>query len=174
MYFDGALKIDNAGQGSFSYLQRKKSSSTSSKSCSRHQITQPGMKCLSTMCIAVSLSIKCLMVGDSFVVINQANKAWSSTREKMSMYYVGVRNFEGKFHDFAAAPHDPQGLQGYLCLDLQGPRSKHVSLCVTSKLLAWKPDEDTNMLVLTYNTNIPPRFYQSTEKMAQLRTNSTN
>ena len=42
---------------------------------------------------------KCLMVyGDSVLVINQANKDWSYSSEKMDAYYTEIRKLEGKFY----------------------------------------------------------------------------
>jgi ribonuclease HI len=45
--------------------------------------------------IAVELNFKCLMVyGDSALVINQLNKDWSCTSEKMDAYCAQMRKLE--------------------------------------------------------------------------------
>ena len=55
--------------------------------------------CLHGLCIAIELGIKCLMVyGDSALVINQLNKDWSYSSEKMDAYCAKIRKFEGKFY----------------------------------------------------------------------------
>jgi ribonuclease HI len=59
--------------------------------------------------IAVELGIKCLMVyGDSTLVINQVNKDWSCTSEKMDAYCTEIRKLEGKFYgiEFHHVVHD--------------------------------------------------------------------
>ena len=49
--------------------------------------------------IAIELGVKCLMVyGDSTLLINQLNKDWSCTSEKMDAYYAKMRKLEGKFY----------------------------------------------------------------------------
>ncbi|XP_066341613.1 uncharacterized protein [Miscanthus floridulus] len=49
--------------------------------------------------ITVSLAVKRLMVyGDSALVINQVNKDWSYTSEKMDAYCAKIRKLEGKFY----------------------------------------------------------------------------
>ena len=55
--------------------------------------------CLHGLCIAIELGVKCLMVyGDSALVINQLNKDWSCSSEKMDAYCAEIRKLEGKFY----------------------------------------------------------------------------
>ena len=55
--------------------------------------------CLHRLRIAVKLDVKCLMVyGDSALVINQVNKDWSYSSEKMDAYCAEIRKLEGKFY----------------------------------------------------------------------------
>ena len=54
---------------------------------------------LHSLCIAVELGVKCLMVyGDSTLVINYVNNDWSYTSEKMDAYYAEIRKPKGKFY----------------------------------------------------------------------------
>jgi len=49
--------------------------------------------------IAVELGVKRLMVyGDSTLTINQFNKDWSYTNEKMGAYYTAIRKLKDKFY----------------------------------------------------------------------------
>jgi ribonuclease HI len=51
------------------------------------------------MRIAVELSVKRLYIyGDSALVINQLNKDWDTTSEKMDAYCKEIRKLEGKFY----------------------------------------------------------------------------
>ena len=51
------------------------------------------------LCIAIELGVKCLMVyGDSALVMNQLNKDWSCSSEKMDAYCTEIRKLEGKFY----------------------------------------------------------------------------
>jgi ribonuclease HI len=51
------------------------------------------------MQITVELGVKCLHVyGDSALVINQVNKDWDTTSEKMDAYCKEIRKVEGKFY----------------------------------------------------------------------------
>jgi hypothetical protein len=51
------------------------------------------------MRIAVELGVKCLYVYDDLaLVINQLNKEWDTTSEKMDAYYKEIRKLEGKFY----------------------------------------------------------------------------
>ncbi|XP_066357987.1 uncharacterized protein [Miscanthus floridulus] len=55
--------------------------------------------CLHGLRITVELSIKRLYVyGDSALVINQLNKDWDTTSEKMDAYCKEIRKLEGKFY----------------------------------------------------------------------------
>ena len=54
--------------------------------------------CLHELRIAVELGVKCLMVyRDSALVINQVNKDWSYSCDKMDAYCTEIRKLEGKF-----------------------------------------------------------------------------
>jgi ribonuclease HI len=51
------------------------------------------------MRIVVELGVKCLHVyGDSALVINQLNKDWDTTSEKIDAYCKEIRKLEGKFY----------------------------------------------------------------------------
>jgi ribonuclease HI len=51
------------------------------------------------MRLAVELGIKRLYVyGDSALVINQLNKVWDTTHEKMDLYCKEICKLEAKFH----------------------------------------------------------------------------
>ena len=51
------------------------------------------------MRIAVELGVKRLYVyGDSALVINQLNKDWDTTSEKMDAYCKSIRKLEGRFY----------------------------------------------------------------------------
>ena len=39
-----------------------------------------------------------MVYGDSTLVINQLNKDWSCSSEKMDAYYAKIRKLEGKFY----------------------------------------------------------------------------
>ena len=55
--------------------------------------------CLHGLRIAIELGIKCLLVyGDSALVINQVNKDWSCTSDKMDAYCSEIKKLEGKFY----------------------------------------------------------------------------
>ena len=55
--------------------------------------------CLHGLRIAIELSVKRLMVyGDSTLAINQLNKDWSCSSEKMDAYCAEIRKLEGKFY----------------------------------------------------------------------------
>ena len=100
MYFDGALNINDAGAG-IQFI-------TPTKDKLRYvlRIHFPASNnaakfeaCLHGHRIAVELGVKCIMVyGDSALVINQLNKDWSCSSEKMDAYCTEIRKFEGKFY----------------------------------------------------------------------------
>jgi len=55
------------------------------------------------------LGIKCLLAyGDSKVIIQQVNKDWECTKEKMDAYYREIRKMEAKFYslEFHHVPRD--------------------------------------------------------------------
>ena len=56
--------------------------------------------CLHDMRLAVELGLKRLYIyGDLALVINQLNKEWDTTHEKMDSYCKEIRKVEGKFYD---------------------------------------------------------------------------
>ena len=99
MFFDGALNNDGAGASVIFktpindvlwYVFRIHF--LISNSATEYEAYLHGLP------IVVELSIKCLMVrGDSVLVINQLNKDWSCTNEKMDAYCAKIKRLEGKF-----------------------------------------------------------------------------
>ena len=89
MYFDGALNINGAGTGilfitptkdKLRYVLRIRFLASNN--------TAEYKACLHGLRIAVELGVKRLMVyGDSALVINQLNKDWSCSSEKMDAYW---------------------------------------------------------------------------------------
>jgi len=100
MYFDGSLQIKGGGAGvlliSPSGQELKyvlQIMFPVSNNAAEYEAALHGLR------IAVSLGIKRLMVrGDSALVINQVNKDWSRTNEKMDAYCEEIRKLEGKFY----------------------------------------------------------------------------
>ncbi|XP_066374917.1 uncharacterized protein [Miscanthus floridulus] len=100
MYFNGALNINGAGTGilfitptmdKLRYVLRIHFSA--SNNATEYEA------CLHGLCIAVELGIKRHMVyGDSALVINQLNKDWPYSSEKMDAYCAKIRKMEGKFY----------------------------------------------------------------------------
>ncbi|XP_066333270.1 uncharacterized protein [Miscanthus floridulus] len=100
MYFDGALNINGAGvdilfitptKDNLRYVLRIHF--PASNNATEYEA------CLHGLRIAVELSVKRLMVyKDSVLVINQVNKDWSCSSEKMGAYCAEVRKLEGKFY----------------------------------------------------------------------------
>jgi ribonuclease HI len=101
MYFDGSLNIDGAGAGVLFI------SPTNEQLCYVLRIYFLASNndaeyeaCLHDMWIAVELGIKCLYsYGYLALVINQLNKDWDMTSEKMDAYCKEIRKLEGKFYD---------------------------------------------------------------------------
>jgi ribonuclease HI len=101
MYFDGSLNIDGAGAGvlfispnkdELRYVLRLYFPASNN--------TQEYEACLHGIRIAIELGVKRLYVyGDLALVINQLNKDWNTTSEKMDAYYKKIRKLEGKFYD---------------------------------------------------------------------------
>ncbi|XP_066333573.1 uncharacterized protein [Miscanthus floridulus] len=100
MYFDGALNIEGARAGILFVTPSKEElryvlwihfpASNNAAECEA---------CLHDLCIATELRVKRLMVfGDSTLVINQVNKDWSCTSEKMDAYCAEIRKVKGKFY----------------------------------------------------------------------------
>ena len=100
MYFDGALNINGAGASIlFITLTKDKLQYVlrihflASNNAAEYEV------CLHGLCIAVELSVKCIMVyRDSTLVINQLNKDWSCSSEKMDAYCAKIRKLKGKFY----------------------------------------------------------------------------
>jgi ribonuclease HI len=100
MYFDGSLNIDGAGAGVLFISPTNEQLRyvliiyfPASNNAAEYEA------CLHGMRIAVELGVKCLHVyGDSALVINQLNKDWDTTSEKMDAYCKEIRKLEGKFY----------------------------------------------------------------------------
>jgi ribonuclease HI len=100
MYFDGSLNIDGAGAGVLFISPTKEHLRYVLRiyfPASNNAIEYEA--CLHGMRIAVELGVKHLYVyGDSALVINQLNKDWDTTSEKMDAYCKEIRKLEGKFY----------------------------------------------------------------------------
>lgn len=100
MFFDGSLNIDGAGAGVFFISPNKdklhyvlRIHFPASNNVAEYEA------CLHGMRLAVELGIKRLYVyGDSALVINQLNKVWDTTHEKMDLYCKEICKLEAKFH----------------------------------------------------------------------------
>jgi ribonuclease HI len=100
MYFDGSLNIDGAGVGVLFISPNKDELRYVLR---LHLPTSNNVveyeACLHGMRIAVELGVKRLFVyGDSALVINQLNKDWDTTSEKMDAYCKEIRKLEAKFY----------------------------------------------------------------------------
>ncbi|XP_066311267.1 uncharacterized protein [Miscanthus floridulus] len=101
MYFDGTLNINGAGAGilfitptkdKLRYILRIHFSA--SNNAAEYEA------CLYGLRIAIELGVKRIMVYEDFaLVINQLNKDWYCSSEKMDAYYAEIRKLEGKFYD---------------------------------------------------------------------------
>jgi ribonuclease HI len=100
MYFDGSLNIDGAGAGVLFISPTKEQLRYVLRiyfPASNNAIEYEA--CLHGMRIAVELSVKRLYIyGDSALVINQLNKDWDTTSEKMDAYCKKIKKLEGKFY----------------------------------------------------------------------------
>ena len=93
MYFDRSLNLDGAGAGVYfiSPLRDKLRyvlhlHFQASNNTAKYEAALHGLR------IAIELGIKCLQVyGDSTLVINQLNKDWNCTNEKMDAYCAMIR-----------------------------------------------------------------------------------
>ena len=100
MYFDVALNINGAGVGILFITPTKdklryvlRIHFLASNNATEYEA------CLHGLRIAVALGVKRHMVyGDSALVINQLNKDWSYSSEKMDAYCTEIRKLEGKFY----------------------------------------------------------------------------
>ena len=100
MYFDGSLNLDSAGAGVYFIspsrdklryvlcLHFQASNNTAEYEAALHGLRIP-----------IELGVKCLQVyGDSALMINQLNKDWNCTNEKMDAYCAMLRKLEDKFY----------------------------------------------------------------------------
>jgi ribonuclease HI len=100
MYFDGSLNIDGAGAGVLFISPTNEQLRyvltiyfPASNNATEYEA------CLHGMRVAVELGVKCLHVyGDLALVINQLNKDWDTTSEKMDAYCKEIRKLEDKFY----------------------------------------------------------------------------
>ena len=100
MYFDGSLNIDGVGAGmlfisptneQLRYVLRLYF--PASNNAAEYEASLHGLR------IATELDIKRLYVyGDSALVINQLNKDWDTTSDKMDAYCKAIWKLEGKFY----------------------------------------------------------------------------
>ncbi|XP_066392462.1 uncharacterized protein [Miscanthus floridulus] len=100
MYFDSALNVNGAGADILFIMPTKdKLRYVLRIHFPASNNTMEYEACLHGLRIVVALGIKCLMVyGDSTLVINQLNKDWSYSSEKMDAYCTEIRKLEGKFY----------------------------------------------------------------------------
>ena len=100
MYFNGTLNINGASAGILFITPTKdklyyvlRIHFPASNNATEYEA------CLHELRIAIELGVKHLMVyGDSALVINQVNKDWSCSSEKMDAYCAEIRKLEGKFN----------------------------------------------------------------------------
>ena len=100
MYFNSALNINGAGANIlFITLTKDKLQYVLRIHFLASNNDVEYEACLHGLRIAIELSIKRLMVyEDSALVINQLNKDWSCSSEKMDGYCAKIRKLEGKFY----------------------------------------------------------------------------
>jgi len=100
MFFDGSLNINGAGAGILFVLPNK------DKLRYVLRILFPASNkvaeyeaCLHGIRLAVELLVKRIYVhGDFALVINQLNKEWDATHEKMDLYCKEIRKWESNFY----------------------------------------------------------------------------
>jgi len=100
MYFDVSLNLDGARVGVFfispsgdklHYILHLHFQA--SNNIAEYEVALHGL------CIAVELSVKRLQVyGNSALVINQLNKDWNCTNEKMDTYCAAIRKLKDKLY----------------------------------------------------------------------------
>ena len=100
MFFDGSLNINGADAGILFVLPNKDKLRyilrilfPVSNNVAEYEA------CLHSIRLAVELGVKRLYVhGDSAIVINQLNKEWDTTHEKMYLYCKEIRKWESNFY----------------------------------------------------------------------------
>ena len=100
MFFDGSLKINGAGAGILFVSPNKDKLRyvlrilfPPSNNVAEYEA------CLHGIRLAVELGVKRLYVhGDSTLVINQLNKEWDTTHEKMDLYCKEIHKWEANFY----------------------------------------------------------------------------
>ena len=100
MFFDGSLNINGAGDVILFISPNK------DKLCYVLRILFPASNnvaeyeaCLHGIRLAVELGVKRLYIyGDSALVINQLNKEWDTSHEKMDLYYKEIRRWVSNFY----------------------------------------------------------------------------
>jgi len=100
MFFDGSLNINGAGAGILFVSPNKDKLRyvlrilfTASNNVAEYEA------CLHGIRFAVELGVKRLYVhGDSTLVINQLNKEWDTTHEKMDLYCKEILKWESNFY----------------------------------------------------------------------------
>jgi len=100
MFFDGSLNI-NGASASILFISPNKDKLryvlrilfSASNNVAEYEV------CLHGIRLAVELGVKRLYVyGDSALVINQLNKEWDTTHEKMDLYCKEIRRWESNFY----------------------------------------------------------------------------
>jgi len=96
MFFDGSLNINGADTGIL-FVSPNKDKLRYIFPVSNNVAEYEA--CLHGIRLAVELGVKCLYVhGDSALVINQLNKEWDTTHEKMDLYYKEIHKWEANFY----------------------------------------------------------------------------
>ena len=99
MYFDGALNLDGAGAGILFVSPRGEQLKYVLQvlfKATNNAIEYEAL--IHSLRIAASLGIKRLLAyGDTKVIIQQVNKDWECTKEKMDAYCREIRKLEAKF-----------------------------------------------------------------------------
>ena len=100
MYFDGSLNLNVAGAGILFISPRGEQLKyvlqllfKATNNAAEYEALIHGLR------ITASLGIKRLLAyGDSKVVIQQVNKDWDCSQEKMGAYYKEIRKLEAHFY----------------------------------------------------------------------------
>ena len=96
MFFDGSLNINGADTGIL-FVSPNKDKLRYIFPVSNNVAEYEA--CLHGIRLAVELGVKCLYVhGDSALVINQLNKEWDTTHEKMDLYCKEIHKWEANFY----------------------------------------------------------------------------